>query len=96
MTAIALDETNLILLVVTIMATKKTVNLMLRLPVDLHAALVEFAEHKGVSLNHEIVSALRVHLDPQMVTWDIEGLRSIIDDVVNERLDQIAWEKKSA
>ena len=78
------------------MVKKKTVNLMLRLPIDVHAALVEAAEHRGVSLNHEIVSALQVHLDPQMLTWDIEGIRSIIDDVVNERLDQIAWEKKSA
>jgi hypothetical protein len=69
---------------------------MLRLLVDVHAALVEAAQHKGVSLNHEIVSALRVHLDPQMVTWEIEGIRSIIDDVVNERLNEIAWKKKSA
>src|SRR5262245_8199196 len=63
---------------------------------DARARCHLMAHNPGVSLNHEIVCALRVHLDPQMVTWDIEGIRSIIDDVVNERLHEIAWEKKSA
>ena len=75
------------------MVKKKTVKLLLRLPPDVHEALVEAAAHKDVSLNHEIVSALRVHLDPHMVTWDIEGSRSIIDDVVEQRLQQENWKK---
>jgi hypothetical protein len=75
--------------VATAAAKKKTtVNLMLRLPPDLHAGLVEAAELRGVSLNHEIISALRVHLNPEFVTWDVDGIRSMIDDLVNERINQ--------
>jgi hypothetical protein len=88
-TTISIDNTILTLLVVAMAAKKKkTVNLMLRLPPDLHAGLVEAAEFRGVSLNHEIVSALRVHLDPHMVTWDMDGIRSMIDDLLNERMNQ--------
>ena len=68
---------------------------MLRLPPDVHEALVEAAQHKSVSLNHEIVSALRIHLDPQMVTWELQEIRSSIDEVVEQRLQEVSW-KKSA